>query len=732
MEKINTLTEKLFNAIFLCALLSTIACGSSDEDDGDKSNTENEQGVVRVVNGSSGSGSGIVDIPVVMQTSSGGSAGFGLISNPSFVIELDGCISGYSATVNEATPTLKVYRFDRNCKAKLVELVIDGHTLVPTIADPFTNWDANDTATFDEVGEAGTFAVSVVVVSQLSNPVTGAETIEYQIRNVIGGGDFTGYVPAITLSGATCCTTNPLKANGVELTFTWSLLTSRYDQVIVRRSAGVTPPSALDCSNGSLVTTYSSFTSGDTVVYTDDTGSADQVFSYRACVLDTASQVIESATISNKSSANIQWMFTTSTTFASGGFGLATANSSCQTLGNVIDSSLTWKALLSDSTMEAAGRIPISGTVYNRNITPQIISTTYTGFWGATLSATPHFDQNGVSRVGSAWTGTINGGDRSTTNCANWTNNTAGVTATRGTTNSTTQRLSAGTSACNNTTRRGYCVSNAVNPLVEFSAATPGSGTDGDIALTVTFPADTTGWTKLDIRRSLGATAPSSTCSTGTLVKSYTGPVFTSEILTDTTGRPGAYYRYVACIYKGATIVSKATTFNAARAYNATASHAIFVTSVATYRGAQAGFTNMDTACQTAGNVLKPGKTWRAVASTGTVAANSAGRIAATTDIRNINGDLVASSAADLFDGTITNPIRYTEFGIDATTAQVWTGATSTGGSAADHCTNWTSSATGVRATYGIANASGDTWLTNTSVACNAQKRFYCFATTAD
>lgn len=732
MGKSNTAKQFLSIALFFFAIVFAVACGANAGDEDSEIADEDERGIVRVVSGGSGSESRLVDIPIVMQTSSNGTSGFGLLPNPSYVMDLVGCLSGYSITTTEVSPNLKVYRFDRNCKAKLVEIVIDGHTLIPTVSDPFTTWDANDTATFDEVGEAGAFAVDVIVISQLADPVTGAETIEYQIRDILGGGDFTGYVPAIALSGATCCTINALKAEGVELTFTWSTLTSRYDHVEVRRASGITPPSALDCTNGTLVTTYSSFTSGATVVYTDDTGSADQIFSYRACVFDAGSQVIESATLSNKSSANIQWMFTTSSTFASGGFGLATANTSCQTLGDTIDSSLSWTALLSDSTMEAAGRIPISGSIYNRNATPQVISTTYTGFWSGTVSATPQYDQAGVSRTLSAWTGTINGGDRAATNCSDWTNATAGVTATRGTVTSTTLWLSAGTTACNNAAARGYCLSNAIKPLAVFSAATPGSGTNGDIALTVTFPADTTGWTKLDIRRSLGATAPDGTCTTGTLAKSYTGPTFTSEIYTDATGTPGAYYRYVACLYKGATIVAKATTFSAARAYNSTTSHAIFVTSIATYTGNQTGFTSMDAACQTAGNILKPGKTWRAIASTATVAANSVGRIEATTDIRNINGDLIATSAVDLFDGTITNAVKYTEYGVDAGTAQVWTGATSTGGIAVDHCTSWTSGAAGKKATYGIANATGATWLSNTSVACNASKRFFCFATTAD
>ena len=732
MRKAKIADQLLSIALFLSAIAFAIACGSDTEEDGSEIANEEERGVVRVVSGGNGSESRLVDIPIVMQTSSNGTSGFGLLANPSYVMDLVGCQSGYAVTTTEVQPNLKVYRFDRNCKARLVQIVIEGHTLIPTIADPFTTWDANDKATFDEVGEAGTFAVEVIVISQLSDPVTGGDVIEYQIRDILSGGVFTGYVPAIALTGATCCTTNALKANGVELRFTWSTLTSRYNNVKVTRAAGITPPSALDCTNGTPVITYSSFTSGATVVYTDDTGKADQIYSYRACVFNAASQVIESATLSNKTSANIQWMFATSSTFASGGFGLATANTSCQTLGNSIDSTLNWTALLSDTTMEAAGRIPISGTVYNRNVTPQVIATTYAGIWSGTVSATPQFDQTGVSRTGSAWTGTISGGDRAATNCTNWTDATAGVTATSGTVSSTTLWLNAGATACNSATMRGYCLSNAIKPLSVFSAANPGSGINGDIALTVTFPADTTGWTKLDIRRSLGATTPDSTCTTGTLARSFTGPTFTSGVYTDATGTPGAYYRYVACLYKGATIVAKATTFTAARAYNSTTSHAIFVTSIATYTGNQAGFTNMDAACQTAGNILKPGKTWRAIASTGTVAANSAGRIVSTTHIRNINGDLVATSAADLFDGTITNAVRYTEYGVDAGTAQVWTGATSTGASAADHCTNWTSAAGNRRATYGIANATGTTWITNTSVACSAAKRFYCFATTAD
>lgn len=130
----------------------------------------------------------LVTVPVELQDATQGGA-FSLADADAFTISLVGCASGYTASADEDSTALQVYKFDRTCLGKLTTFEFGGHTLIPTAADPFTTWLAGDTATFDEVGEPGTYAVSVSVISQLASPVSGSESIVYQFSELDKGAD---------------------------------------------------------------------------------------------------------------------------------------------------------------------------------------------------------------------------------------------------------------------------------------------------------------------------------------------------------------------------------------------------------------------------------------------------------------------------------------------------------------------------------------------------------------
>lgn len=107
-----------------------------------------------------------------------------------WTIELTDCLSGYDTTVTEANVDgLEIYRFDRECRAKLTEFIFDGKTYIPTAGDPFTNWQAGDIATFDEVGEPGVNPLRLMVLSTIGNPVTGLETISFGWATITQGSD---------------------------------------------------------------------------------------------------------------------------------------------------------------------------------------------------------------------------------------------------------------------------------------------------------------------------------------------------------------------------------------------------------------------------------------------------------------------------------------------------------------------------------------------------------------
>lgn len=172
------------------ALLAAVA-GSGCQKSEPKTYTGEETRKGGVASGGSPSTDGqLVTIPVSLVDKRASNSGFSLLgSATTFDISLEDCATGYTSTADQDSTALLVYKFDRGCKAKLTGFEYNGLTYEPTVADPFTTWDANDVALFDEAGEPGTNAVVVKVLSQLADPVSGTEAVVYQFSELIKGAD---------------------------------------------------------------------------------------------------------------------------------------------------------------------------------------------------------------------------------------------------------------------------------------------------------------------------------------------------------------------------------------------------------------------------------------------------------------------------------------------------------------------------------------------------------------
>lgn len=84
----------------------------------------------------------------------------------------------------------------------------------------------------------------------------------------------------------------------------------------------------------------------------------------------------------------------------------------------------------------------------------------------------------------------------------------------------------------------------------------------------------------------------------------------------------------------------------------------------------------------------------------------------------NSNGDEMAASLADLFDGMLQNPVGYDEFGEERTVG-VWTGTTSQGESSGNNCDDWQNAEMyGPDGTYGSSNADNGFWMSVSSSTC--------------
>jgi hypothetical protein len=168
------------------AALAIAGCAESPE----QKNYEDESKSRTVVSygGGGSSGSSLVTIPVSVEYGQ-----FGLLGTPAtaYSVSLTGCLSGYTATVNQTSVDgVEVYKDDRNCLAKLTSFTVGGatYTNTHTGAVDFTTWLANDMATFASSSGA---LIRVKVVSQLASPIASTEAVSYNFSELLKGGDTT-------------------------------------------------------------------------------------------------------------------------------------------------------------------------------------------------------------------------------------------------------------------------------------------------------------------------------------------------------------------------------------------------------------------------------------------------------------------------------------------------------------------------------------------------------------
>jgi hypothetical protein len=175
---------------WLALSLFFLMLGCQDQPDEESTADEADQsGGVRVV--SAGQQADRLSIPVGFVRADNTKNTFSLVSTAdTWTIQMTDCLSGYGATVTEANlDGLEVYHFDRGCLVKLTQFTYGEKTYVPTAGDPFTTWQAGDTATFDEVGEPGITPLRLTIVSTLGNPVSGSDSVTYGWHNLASGND---------------------------------------------------------------------------------------------------------------------------------------------------------------------------------------------------------------------------------------------------------------------------------------------------------------------------------------------------------------------------------------------------------------------------------------------------------------------------------------------------------------------------------------------------------------
>ncbi|MFH0770375.1 MAG: S-layer homology domain-containing protein [Candidatus Peregrinibacteria bacterium] len=156
----------------------------------------------------------------------------------------------------------------------------------------------------------------------------------------------------------------------------------------------------------------------------------------------------------------------------------------------------------------------------------------------------------------------------------------------------------------------------------------------------------------------------------------------------------------------------------------------IFVTSQR-YFPNMGGINGADAHCQTAASTAGLSGTWKALISTSGV--NAVDRIPNGVYVR-MDGKVIASSKADLFDGSIDVPIDKTEYGADAAAyTYPWTASDQVGkytGPVNEYfpyssCVDWTQT-NGCHGYVGLATATDKEWINHTLISCVNDSELYC------
>ena len=496
------------------------------------------------------------------------------------------------------------------------------------------------------------------------------------------------------------------------------------DKVVIRRKAGVSGPAsscddAIDNNNAIAKTLFAPFADQ---TFTDATGIKGG-FTYRLCVYDSSDNLIGTKLANSTIAKGAYIIFASSGSYQGNAFSSrSTANDICTTNAQNANLSGSWYAVMSFENDHTRQNFKPITPVYNTQL--QKVADHMMDFYNGSLDNTVSYNESGTATSNYVWTGSSSnsGYYDSSYGCLNWTTSSSSYSSYLGYPSSSSW-LAYTTTTCNNSYPL-FCtnVPNTDPVSITVSPGSTNASVDMTIALSDNFDLDNI--SSITLRRTEASTSPNDTCSDGDSI-TVNNPDSSHNIsLTDDTGAGGAYY-YRLCIYNNSTELVYASE----PVYGLSKGTALVFVASSEYSffGGIGSLANADQQCNEAAansTATFPASGWKALMSTSSVNAKDRFNFAGT--IYNTNGQKVADSKADLFDGSVTNPIYYDENGTQYS-SNVWTGSTSAGSFAGAACQDYTSSSTADTGSYGSSSASDSTWLGQSSTeACNIKHSVYC------
>ncbi|MFN3826353.1 MAG: hypothetical protein ACK4NR_01865 [Micavibrio sp.] len=415
--------------------------------------------------------------------------------------------------------------------------------------------------------------------------------------------------------------------------------------------------------------------------------------------------------------------------------GIASADNMCQSEASGAGLGGTWLAIISDRTSSsdyAANRLDFNWATLT-NMNGDVVANSWNDLWDGSIVNPINYDENGVVVTTDTWAYTesdYNGLPSSTvsTTCNNWTSSSYVFSAYQGSINLTGPAWSSNLLRGCDGRARFYCFENTAgaadespvpfefNPMTKQAAA---STTDVESA-TVTI-------TGVDLPVAIsisGAGNPEYRINGGAWT-SVAGTIDNGDTLTIRADAPAVNGNR----NKVTLNVGTYTTNWYVGAGDSGITRKVFVRSTlnspANSMGAQ------DSSCASAANAVGLGTNWASIMSDSNVDDYAVNRTNVNWGtLENLKGEVVATSWADLWDGTLTNMVKYDQT-YTARSYDTWTGSTETGRATIYNCNGWSSASTSYSGTIGNSGASSSTWLNkgNTNCSYAGNLSVYCIET---
>lgn len=528
--------------------------------------------------------------------------------------------------------------------------------------------------------------------------------------------NLTVYPPASNVTGLTAS-----GSSNTQVALSWTAAANDVGYQIAYKAGGTAPSDCTTAGTGITIITAATINGANS--YTVGSLTTGQPYSFRVCANNTVGTFASGTTVQGMPTMTVATIFETSTSYDGNLGGISGADAKCATRAAAAGLAGTYKAMISAGTTYARQRLAIQGSVVNTH--GQTVATSRSTMWSPSWSNAINYTESNVSSGAGVWTG-FDGGGTGKLNpnymCDRFTSSSSSKSGQWGLGwISNFQATAYSTSACNSSISIVCMSQPSINAISSFTG-TAGTGSAGDVSITINFPADTAGYGSLKVRRASSATNALLGDCGGTLISTITS--FSNTTLTDSTGAAGSY-SYEACLYDlNSNLVSSTPLLNVLAKG---AVHSIFVTN-GTWNGNLGGLSGADTLCATAASEGGRSGTWKALISDGTTAAKN--HITMTGSIYNFDDVKVANDNNAFWAGTFTGTVAFSEYSNSIGFDYVYTGTSASGNNIANrHCNAWTDGTNSYNGEAGLStNHTVGQGIDYTNLTCNTAKHIYCIS----